>query len=59
MTTADQDLASTPVVDATERTAPATATSPAQAVPQMPPPAGLLEGERRAADGGVERIPTE
>jgi hypothetical protein len=54
--TPEIDLSDVPVVDMSDPTAPATDTSPAQSVPKMPPPAGLLEGERRAADGGVEPV---
>jgi hypothetical protein len=49
--TTPAELADTPVVDASEHVADATATRPAQSVPKPPPPAGLLEGEQRADDG--------
>lgn len=47
-------LIDTPVTDVSEPVAAATPTRPALSTPRMPPPAGLLEGEWRAADGGVE-----
>lgn len=52
------DLADVPVIDASEPVSEATATQPAMSTPRMPPPASLLEGERRAADGGVEAATT-
>ncbi|MGZ3140792.1 hypothetical protein ACVDFE_02065 [Lentzea chajnantorensis] len=48
------DLSDAPVIDASDPVAPATPTRPAMSTPRMPPPAGLLDGEQRAEDGGVE-----
>lgn len=57
--TSPEELSDTPVVDVSEHVADATTTRPAQSVPKMPPPAGLLEGEQRAEDGGIQPVITD
>lgn len=51
---AEAGLDQAPTVDVSQPTAPAKNGLPAMSVPTMPPPAPLLPGEQRAADGGVE-----
>lgn len=51
------ELGKAPVTPAGKVIAAATATTPSLSVPLMPPPAGLCDGEQRAADGGVEPAP--
>ncbi len=48
------DLSKTPINNATKIISAATAFRPSLAIPLMPPPASLCDGERRAQDGGVE-----
>lgn len=43
-----------PVIDSSWPVSDATDTYPAVTVPRTPPPAPLLTGETRAADGGIE-----